>query len=180
MSQKQPQLRKNMSASEQTKSDKSSEPQILITEEEDTAKAEAEEPAISAEAPSNGNGDVKEQFVIEEDKKEPQKPHNDLAFFEEDQLGMKPNVEDTQADLSEKQLVARVQRARDKSFEEFIKKYHDMVYGTAFRLLNNSGLCPSIVEDVFRTVFRTISHVKKVDVTVWLYQLTIEKICTTM
>lgn len=61
-----------------------------------------------------------------------------------------------------------------KSFEEFVEKYEKLIYGVAYRFLNNSQDAEDITQEVFLNAFKKIGTLRNPDsLTNWIYTITL-------
>ncbi|MGC8977030.1 MAG: RNA polymerase sigma factor [Candidatus Ratteibacteria bacterium] len=61
-----------------------------------------------------------------------------------------------------------------ESFEELVKRYEKMVYGIAYRFLNNKQDAEDITQEVFLIVYRKIRNLRKSNsLTNWIYTISL-------
>src|SRR5579871_4841122 len=61
-----------------------------------------------------------------------------------------------QAHDDEEQLIARSQQGDVSAFNELVLHYQQIVYGTAYRVINNTEVAADITQDAFLAAFRSI------------------------
>ncbi|MFA5793450.1 MAG: sigma-70 family RNA polymerase sigma factor [Candidatus Brocadiia bacterium] len=75
-----------------------------------------------------------------------------------------------------KEIVSQAQSGSNRAFEELVKRYQQMVFWLAYRMLGDQGLADSVTQDVFIRVYQSL---KRFDInknfSTWLRQITVNR-----
>jgi len=75
--------------------------------------------------------------------------------------------------LTEQELIAGLKRGDESSFKYLVSTYQDLVYNTAYGLLQQAQDAEDVAQEVFLQVFRSIHSFKsEAKLSTWLYRIT--------
>ncbi len=78
--------------------------------------------------------------------------------------------------MTDSQIIKEIQKNNNLAFRKLINKYKQLVYNTAFRLVNNTSDAEDIFQDVFLEIFRSCQYVQNEDdLTMWIYKISYNK-----
>jgi len=78
------------------------------------------------------------------------------------------------AEISEDDLITRAVAGDASCFEEIFERYHNMVYGTAYRICGDRHDAEDIMQDTFVRVARALRKFRKDSkFSSWLYRITV-------
>ncbi len=79
----------------------------------------------------------------------------------------------TGASLTEQELIAGLKRGDEACFHYLVNTYQDLVYNTAYGLLQQAQDAEDVAQEVFLQVFRSIHQFKsEAKLSTWLYRIT--------
>ncbi|MBM3914408.1 MAG: RNA polymerase sigma factor [Sphingomonadales bacterium] len=75
--------------------------------------------------------------------------------------------------MTEQELIAGLKRGDESSFKYLVSTYQDLVYNTAYGLLQQAQDAEDVAQEVFLQVFRSIHSFKsEAKLSTWLYRIT--------
>lgn len=75
--------------------------------------------------------------------------------------------------MTEQELIAGLKRGDESSFQYLVSSYQDLVYNTAYGLLQQAQDAEDVAQEVFLQVFRSIhSFRSEAKLSTWLYRIT--------
>ncbi len=75
--------------------------------------------------------------------------------------------------MTEQELIAGLKRGEETCFQYLVETYQDMVYNTAYGLLQQAQDAEDVAQEVFLQVFRSIHSFKaEAKLSTWLYRIT--------
>jgi len=78
--------------------------------------------------------------------------------------------------LNESELVALLKKKDREAFKNIVERWQDMVFNTAIGFLQNAEDAEDIAQEVFISVFESISSFKeKSKLSTWIYRITVSK-----
>uniref|UniRef100_UPI003217B0DF RNA polymerase sigma factor n=1 Tax=uncultured Draconibacterium sp. TaxID=1573823 RepID=UPI003217B0DF len=78
--------------------------------------------------------------------------------------------------MTDSQIIKEIQKNNNLAFRALINRYKNLVYNTAFRLVNNTSDAEDIFQDVFLEIFRSCHYVQNDDdLTMWIYKISYNK-----
>ena len=78
--------------------------------------------------------------------------------------------------MNESELIARLKKKDREAFKNIVERWQDMVYNTAIGFLQNAEDAEDIAQEVFISVFESISSFKeKSKLSTWIYRITVSK-----
>jgi RNA polymerase sigma-70 factor (ECF subfamily) len=83
-------------------------------------------------------------------------------------------VEDTMGDLSDKQIVTRLQAGDENIFNDILSQYEGKVYGLALKFTRSEQDAEEVLQDTFLAVYKKIAGFEgRSAFSSWLYRITI-------
>lgn len=78
--------------------------------------------------------------------------------------------------MTDSQLIKEIRNNNNLAFRKLINKYKQLVYNTAFRLVNNTSDAEDIFQDVFLEIFKSCCYIQNEDdLTMWIYKIAYNK-----
>lgn len=78
--------------------------------------------------------------------------------------------------MNESELVALLKKKDREAFKNIVERWQDMVFNTAIGFLQNAEDAEDIAQEVFISVFESISSFKeKSKLSTWIYRITVSK-----
>ena len=78
--------------------------------------------------------------------------------------------------MNQPELVVQLQQGDETAFKKLVDEYQEMVYNTAFGIVQNADDADDITQEVFIQVFRSVSSFKgDSKFSTWLYRITLGK-----
>ena len=75
--------------------------------------------------------------------------------------------------MTEQELIDGLKRGEESSFQYLVETYKDLVYNTAYGLLQQAQDAEDVAQEVFLQVFRSIQSFKsEAKLSTWLYRIT--------
>jgi RNA polymerase sigma factor (sigma-70 family) len=75
--------------------------------------------------------------------------------------------------LTELELIEGLKRGEESSFRILVEQYQDLVYNTAFGVVQNAADAEDVAQEVFIQIFRSIGNFKsEAKLSTWIYRIT--------
>jgi len=99
----------------------------------------------------------------------------EIVMLEESGCTAVPSAE-LIAESAEAQLIERLRSGDRLAFEELVAEYHALVYGLAYRLLNDPEEARDVTQETFLKVFRHLSRFRgESGLKTWMYRITVNQ-----
>ena len=85
------------------------------------------------------------------------------------------NVESVFTNMSDVEIISKYLKSKDElAFNEIVKRYENMVYGLAYRILKNHNLAEEVFQEVFLILsFKLDTFRDESKFSTWLYRITL-------